>query len=472
MDFGYDEFLQFCESNNIEPDIVVSVGSSAKRAIELLKYCMADTNDEWGKKRALNGRIKPYKINYIEIGNEQWDYPEKYSQTYKRYYDSIKTVFPNLRLIYGGNHWEGDKDFETMKKFNGNNVDIYGYHPCVLTEKKAEIIEKDAFKTIIGASDWNSQIAKNYDKFFYANPDENIKYAISEWWTQWSNREDMMEDTSSYHLKFGLGLCNGGIGLSILKNSSIIELAIRTVGINFIKRGINSLTNKRALVCEPSYIALKMLSNHFGERVFPININTEKYSFYPNIKGLYYFENSLRVDAAATASKDTLFVAMINRYEEDSARVKINLGSSQSTDAIAYQLYSENMSDATTPEDPFKIRETQSKIFFNGYYTMPPHSLAVLAIPVTNYGNVDSTKTHFSDYYPNPVNDIMTIVVDNNDAFASELKLYDISGKLIYQKTFPQSKFIRPNLMDLEKGVYYAYLFYNGRVKSFSITKE
>jgi len=37
-----------------------------------LKYCMVDTSTHYGDLRAEHGHPEPFKIKYIEVGNEDW----------------------------------------------------------------------------------------------------------------------------------------------------------------------------------------------------------------------------------------------------------------------------------------------------------------------------------------------------------------------------------------------------------------
>jgi alpha-L-arabinofuranosidase len=66
----------------------------------------ASTN-QWAALRAKNGRTAPFKVDYIEIGNEDFigNAPGTYaSYRWKAFHDAILAVFPNLKIIATTNY--------------------------------------------------------------------------------------------------------------------------------------------------------------------------------------------------------------------------------------------------------------------------------------------------------------------------------------------------------------------------------
>lgn len=68
--FGLHEFLNFCEQNNIEPLITVNISRPAAEAAELVAYIVGSADTAMGALRASNGRDKPWRVKYFELGNE------------------------------------------------------------------------------------------------------------------------------------------------------------------------------------------------------------------------------------------------------------------------------------------------------------------------------------------------------------------------------------------------------------------
>ena len=83
--FGYHEFLQFCEDigadamyvafcgmtvhpeNNMPLD---QIGPVIQRTLDAIEYANGPTTSTWGALRAKHGHPKPFKLKYLEIGNE------------------------------------------------------------------------------------------------------------------------------------------------------------------------------------------------------------------------------------------------------------------------------------------------------------------------------------------------------------------------------------------------------------------
>lgn len=112
--FGYHEFLQFCEDTGLAPMFVFNAGMSCQwrnsmtvpvselkpyidDALDAIEYAIGPADSKWGSARAKNGHPKPFKLEYVEIGNENWG--DIYDQHYKLFYDAIKAKYPNMKTI-------------------------------------------------------------------------------------------------------------------------------------------------------------------------------------------------------------------------------------------------------------------------------------------------------------------------------------------------------------------------------------
>ena len=58
------------------------------------------TDTKWGAVRAKNGHPEPFKLTYVEIGNEDWfDKSGSYDGRYAQFYKAIKAKYPELQFI-------------------------------------------------------------------------------------------------------------------------------------------------------------------------------------------------------------------------------------------------------------------------------------------------------------------------------------------------------------------------------------
>lgn len=135
---GLMEFMDWCEDLGMEPILVVFSGMYLdtesgspflgkdlepfiEEALEEIEFLTGDVNTKWGALRAQYGHPEPYKLKYIEIGNE--DFHERrgntYSQRYKQMYDVLKKAYPDM--IYIASSRVIDETVET------DYVDVHQY---------------------------------------------------------------------------------------------------------------------------------------------------------------------------------------------------------------------------------------------------------------------------------------------------------------------------------------------------------
>jgi alpha-N-arabinofuranosidase len=112
---GLLEFLEWCEDLNMEPILAVYAGYSLRQqhvepgpllvpfvneALEEIEYVTGDVTTKWGAVRAKDGHPKPFKLTYVEIGNEDWfDRSNSYDGRFAQVYDAIRAKYPNLKLM-------------------------------------------------------------------------------------------------------------------------------------------------------------------------------------------------------------------------------------------------------------------------------------------------------------------------------------------------------------------------------------
>ena len=111
---GFHEYLQLCEDLNVAPLYVCNCGMTCQGRnpryfneeeqadmlediLGALEYALGPTDSKWGTVRAKAGHEKPFRLDYLEIGNENWG-PE-----YERRFDGIKQAvldrYPGLTII-------------------------------------------------------------------------------------------------------------------------------------------------------------------------------------------------------------------------------------------------------------------------------------------------------------------------------------------------------------------------------------
>lgn len=112
---GLKAYLDMAESTGAEPMLAVFAGYTLNHtvvaqsalapyvqdALDEIQYAIGATTTTWGAKRAADGHPAPYKVTYVEVGNEDWfDNTGSYnSYRFPMFYDAIKASYPNLQIV-------------------------------------------------------------------------------------------------------------------------------------------------------------------------------------------------------------------------------------------------------------------------------------------------------------------------------------------------------------------------------------
>ena len=129
---GLLEFLEWCEDLHMEPLLAVYAGYSlagervaagkdlepfVQDAIDEIEYVMGAASTTWGARRAKDGHPAPFKLEYVEVGNEdQFDRQTgSYEGRFAQFFDAIKAKYPKLNVV-------------TTSRVSGRNTDVLDEH--------------------------------------------------------------------------------------------------------------------------------------------------------------------------------------------------------------------------------------------------------------------------------------------------------------------------------------------------------
>ena len=147
---GFHEYLQLCEDLGVAPLYVCNCGMTCQGRnpryfneeeqadmiqdiLNALEYALGLANSTWGKLRAKMGHEAPFRLDYLEIGNENFG-PE-----YERRYDLVKKAvlekYPQLTIITNDRGRSrkleadiADDHYYNMPEFFAENITMYdGY---------------------------------------------------------------------------------------------------------------------------------------------------------------------------------------------------------------------------------------------------------------------------------------------------------------------------------------------------------
>ncbi|MBK3640275.1 LamG-like jellyroll fold domain-containing protein [Streptomyces sp. MBT33] len=111
---GLLEYLQWAEDLHAQPVLAVYAGYSLhgahvtgdalkpyiQDALDEIEYVTGPVTSEWGARRAADGHPRPFPLEFVEIGNEDWfDASGSYDERFAAFHDAIKAKYPQLKLI-------------------------------------------------------------------------------------------------------------------------------------------------------------------------------------------------------------------------------------------------------------------------------------------------------------------------------------------------------------------------------------
>jgi alpha-N-arabinofuranosidase len=267
---GLLEFLEWCEDLNMEPIVAVYAGLHIDRganiitgdalkphvqdALDEIEYITGDAKTEWGARRAKDGHPQPFKLRFIEIGNEDWlnGGTASYDGRFTMFYDAIKARYPNLKLI------------STMRSQDIDNPDPAR---AFKHSRKPDLLDDHFYMNIPTAL----RQAHLYDRY-----DRNaIKLFLGEWATNAPVGGQRFGDTPI--MAYALGDAAWLTGLE--RNADVVMMnSYAPLFVNVNPGGRQWAVNligydAQTSFGSPSYYVQKMFSNNRGDAVLPAKID-------------------------------------------------------------------------------------------------------------------------------------------------------------------------------------------------------
>ena len=368
---GLLEFLNWCEDLHIQPVLAVYAGYSMRQgtatneldfcvqeALDEIEYVTGDAKTKWGAQRVKDGHPAPFKLEFVEIGNEDnlGTGGRTYDLRFMKFYDGIKAKYPNLQLIS--------------------------------TATSRSRIVQSRTPDVIDDHFYNSSMQMQADTHHYDNYDrKGPKIFVGEWATR--------EGSPTPNMGAALGDAAWMTGME--RNSDIVIMSCYApLFVNVNPGGMQwrtDLIGYDALTSygSPAYYAQKMFSLNHGDAVLPVsaeNIPTREWQA-PARRGSNEAAPAQQVpfifyDATRDTKTGTIFLKVVNTGgEERSVRVEVS-GASQinpNGEAVVLSASGPEITDSIT--EPNKVVPVTSKVSgLGGDFTrvFPPYSITVLRI--------------------------------------------------------------------------------------------
>ncbi len=127
--WGIPDFMDLCEAAGFAyvPDFCMD--ETPADMADFIEYARGNTDSRWGSKRAAAGHAAPYRLKYIELGNEE-RVDQRYFTRFKPMAEAIWAKDPDIILVVGDFFYS--RPISDPFHFEGGAVDTLAAHKQIL----------------------------------------------------------------------------------------------------------------------------------------------------------------------------------------------------------------------------------------------------------------------------------------------------------------------------------------------------
>ena len=300
---GMLEYLEWCEDvDNMEPVMGIYSGYSLGRqtaaageelkpfvqdALDQIEYTTGDASTKWGAQRAKNGHPAPFKLHFVEIGNEENRGPA-YEARYVQFLDAIRARYPDIKVI---------SSVAEAPKIGNTTPDVQDDHHYMSPPG------------MLGM--WNK-----YDSYDRKNSPQVF---LGEWATRLNNGSSPLTPNLEY------GLCDGVAAIQFERNSDLIPMQCYAPLLVNVNPGGSqwtcNLIGYDVLNCYggASYHVLKIFSNYRGNTILAAEVQNSPTREIPmRGPGIQATDPRMRTvprfyyDATRESASGTIYLKVVN----------------------------------------------------------------------------------------------------------------------------------------------------------------
>ncbi len=380
--FGTHEFMDFAELIGAEAYVSLNVGSlTPYDSAQWLEYMTSDSQSSLANERRKNGRAKPWKVQFIGIGNETWgcggnmraDYAADINRRYATFANTPREM--GSLKIASGSHDDNYDFAETMMRdggrFDGLSVHYYTV-PRIFRDKgpATGFPESEWASTLSHARHIEEIVTKTAAIMDKYDAGKKIGLYVDEWGA-WYDQEPGSHPGFLYQQNTLRDAQVAALSLNIFqRHSDRVKGANIAQMINVLQAMI--LTDKEKMVLTPTYHVFDLYQAFMGAAPYPVTV-----------AGPDYVQGNTRmpmVDVSAARGKNgKLVLSIVNSDPGHAVQVVTNLtGSAKGRILSAFAMDAHN-----TFQNPNMVRPIAfSSSTENGKmsFDMPAKSVAVVTM--------------------------------------------------------------------------------------------
>jgi len=334
--FGTHEYFDFAELIGSKTYLSVNVGSGTPaEARDWVEYVSSPLHSTVADERRANGRDKPWKLDYVGLGNEMWgcggDQTAEEASAIMRRFATYLQIGPKL-IASGASdrdyHWtevlmRAEGPYHAPSPFYGVSLHYYTV-PTGNWDHKGSAIgfpESEWASTLARTRALEGMIEHHEAIMDKADPQKKVGLMVDEWGTwydpapgsnpaflvQENTLRDALVAATNFHI--------------FMRHADRVRMANIAQMVNVLQSMIR--TDGPRMVLTPTYYAFLMYRPFQGATAIPVNVSTPNYTIGS--------ETVPAIDVTAARGADgTTYVGLINADPNQPADVSLSLpGSAQ-----------------------------------------------------------------------------------------------------------------------------------------------
>ncbi|OCH86846.1 glycoside hydrolase [Obba rivulosa] len=399
--FGTDEFIAWCRVAEIEPYIVVNMGTGTlEEALHWIEYCNGTGDTYYADLRRRNtGRDEPHNVKYWGLGNEVWGEWQvgqqtavEYAAKARQWAHAIRLVDPSIKLVGCGESGPTDWDDVVLDRLV-DKVDLHSIHLYTgFGPRDRSQTDREYGRTVYGpdAAEYSIEICKgliNKARLSKAIS-KPIKIAFDEYGV-WDETVGTPQNGLEQFYTLADALAMASWLNVFVRQADVVEIACVAQSVNVISPLIVSPTNLfRQTIYWPLYLFSRYMRGGVSVRI-ALSSPTYSGETLPQwISAIRGPPADLDVSAVVYTSESgarSLRIAMVNRSEHRSYQVPVRVAFEDSVGSETRQVQVHELwhQDIKAHNGWGREREVSVKTRtapWSGTWTFREHSFTLLVL--------------------------------------------------------------------------------------------